>query len=100
METIYGQLPNAMIADNISDLINQVYKLLPFKENTDERLESHFENVLFRISGTARVIETFPEWITVISILEKARTESDFKLYRKSILDSCSILKTIQQRLV
>ena len=99
METVYGQLPNSMIADNISDLINQVFKLLPFKENNDERLESHFENILFRISGMARILETFPEWITVISILEMARTESDFKLYRKSILDSCSILKTIQQRL-
>lgn len=98
METKYGTLSNDMIIRNASDLINQIFKLLPYKENNDERLVSHFDSLLFRISGMAKIFDKYPEWVTIISLLEAARTEENFKLYRKAILDCCSIVKQIQEQ--
>lgn len=98
MKSIYGSLPNEIVISNIDDLINQVFKLLPLKESNDARLDEYITNTIFRVSGTARIFDTFPEWVTIISILESARDETSFYRYRKAILDSCSILRSIQKR--
>ena len=97
METIYGNISDTLISENIVDLISQVYKLLPYKEENYEGLDLHFSNILLRLSGLSHVINNSPELITVISILEAARTENNFYLYRKAILDSCSILERIRE---
>lgn len=98
METLYGEISSSDIILNLSDLIGQVFKLLPYKESNNENLDYHFSTLLFRLSGLTHVLNSSPELITVISILDAARTETDFKLYRKAVLDSCSILKKIQSR--
>lgn len=96
MKTIYGDIPKEVVASNIDDLIGQIFKLLPYKESNNENLNYHFSTLLFRLTGLTQVLNSSPELLTVISILEAARTETDFKLYRKAVLDSCSILKKIQ----
>lgn len=96
MNTIYGNIPDELLVSNLDDLIGQIFKLLPYKEKNSEDLNYLFTTLLFRISGLTNILEPIPELITVISILEAARTEKDFKLYRKAILDSCSILKRVQ----
>lgn len=97
MDTLYGEIPNTLVADNINNLIGQVYKLLPYREENYYAIDSHFSNVLLRLSGLSNLTSDFPELVTVISILEAARTEENFYLYRKAILDSCSILKRLQE---
>lgn len=96
METVYGNVSEELISSNLDDLIGQIFKLLPYKESCNENLNYHFSTLLFRLCGLTKVLNNNPELITVMSILEAARTETDFKLYRKAVLDSCSILKKIQ----
>lgn len=96
METKYGDLPDELIISNETDLINQIFKLLPYKEQNNSCLNYHFDTLLFRISGLAKVLPQYPEWITVLSLLEAAKTESDLRLYRKAVLDCCSIVERIQ----
>lgn len=98
MDSIYGDISDLMIIKNTDDLINQIFKLLPYKENDDERLEGHFEATLFRIVGMSKVFESYPEWLTIICILESARNEKSFYLYRKAILDSCAMVRNIQNK--
>lgn len=98
MLTLYGDISEELISSNLNDLIGQIFKLLPYKESNNENLNYHFSTLLFRLSGLTQVLNSTPELITVISILEAARTETDFKLYRKAVLDSCSILKKIRVR--
>lgn len=98
METKYGDLPDELIISNVSDLINQIFKLLPYKEQNNVYLNYHFDTLLFRVSGMAKVLPQYPEWITVLSLLEAAKTESNMSLYRKAILDCCSIIKRIQEK--
>lgn len=99
MHSIYGEISNQMIHANTNDLVGQIFKLLPYKEENDDRLDYHFTTLLFRIGGMSKVFNGCPELITVISLLENARHESDFSLYRKAVLDSCSIIKSIQDQL-
>lgn len=99
MESLYGEIPNNMIIKNEDDLINQIFKLLPYKENNIDNLDYHFNTLLFRITGLCKLFPGVPELLTVVSLLESAKSETDFQLYRKAILDSCSIIKRIQKRL-
>ena len=64
MDSIYGDISDLMIIKNTDDLINQIFKLPPYKENVDERLEGHFEATLFRIVCMSKVFESYPEWLT------------------------------------
>lgn len=99
MKSTYGDIPNAALKNNISDLINQVFKLLPYKEQENENLDKLFTTLLFRMSGMANLFQSEPRWVTLLSFIEAARNEKDFKMYRKSILDACSILSDIQEQI-
>lgn len=89
----YGSLPKEALSSNYTDVINQIYKLLPMKENNSTDLSYHFSTLLFRIRGLSSLFPKESRWITIMALLEAASTEQDFKLYRKAILDSCSIVK-------
>lgn len=95
-KTIYGSVPVKALRNNFSDIINQVYKLLPLKEESNNsELDFHFSTLLFRIRGMSTLFPNEPRWITVLALIESARHESDFRLYRKAVLDSCSIIKSL-----
>lgn len=91
----YGDVSIEALRSNCSDITNQIYKLLPLKESDSPDLPYHFSTLLFRIRGVSSLFPYESRWITIMSLLESARTEKDFKLYRKAILDSCSIAKSI-----
>ena len=99
MISVYGEIPNTALKSNISDLINQVFKLLPYKEQNHANLDQAFTALLFRMGGMADLFEQEPRWVTLLSFLEAARKENDFRMYRKSILDVCSILSEIKEQL-
>lgn len=92
-KTIYGTVPIKSLRNNYSDIINQIYKLLPLKENNNSDIDYYFSTLLFRIRGMSNLFPNEPRWITILALIEAARHENDFKLYRKAVLDSCSIIK-------
>lgn len=98
MQTKYGELPNELVTKNESNLIDQIFRLLPYKEYHIEGIDLDycFETLQFRITGMARIFPQYPEWLTIMCLLEAAKTESNFRLYRKAILDCCSMVKEIQ----
>ncbi len=98
MKHKYGKASKKQVMDNETDLINQIYKLLPYKENNFKDLDYYFSTLLFRISGMSELFNKPSELITVLSLLESARNEEDFRLYRKAVLDSCSLIKELQER--
>lgn len=93
--TIYGSVPTKALRSNFTDIVNQIYKLLPLKEDNDPELNHHFSTILFRIRGMSTLFPRESRWITVLALLEAARYESDFRLYRKAVLDSCSIVRNL-----
>lgn len=99
METVYGSVGNKAIYDNLTDIINQTFKMLPYRQYNNPNFDFHTNTLLFRIRGMSELFVDDPIWITILSTLQAARSETDFKLFRKAILDACSMLKNFQQQL-
>ncbi len=94
---IYLEAPPNQIAAEKQYFVAAIYKLLPYKENSYDYLDNYFESVLQRLIGFNKLSGFQPEVITIMSLLEYARQESNFKKYRKAILDACSMVERIKE---
>lgn len=94
---IYTEVPPSQIAAEKEYFLSAIFKLLPYKQNGYEYLDSYFESVLQRLLGFNKISGFQPEVITIMSLLEYARQENDFKKYRKAILDACGIVQRIKE---
>ena len=94
---IYIEVPPCQIAAEKKYITSAIYKLLPYKESSYEHLDNYFESVLQRLVGFNKISGNQPEVITIISLIEYARQENDFKKYRKAILDACGLVEFIKE---
>ena len=94
---IYSEAPPNQIAAEKEYLTSAIYKLLPYKESAYDYLDNYFESVLQRLIGFNKISGLQPETITIISLLEYARGESDFAKYRKAVLDACAMVGRIKE---
>ena len=97
MDFKYGILPSDQIREEKVRLQSAIFKLLPYKEDGYELLDKYFVSILQRISGLNSLFGGQPKILTLMSILESARHETDFVLYRKAILDACSLVDEIEE---
>ena len=93
----YRELCQKQIREEKKVLRNAIFKLLPYKEQNYEHLDRYFTALMFRINGLNQLFYEQAEIITLLSILEAARTEEDFDLYRKAIFDACDVVKKLKE---
>jgi hypothetical protein len=93
----YTEVPSRQIAIEKRYILSAIFKLLPYKQDNYAFLDSYFESVLQRLIGFNKLSGFQPEVITIISLVEYARDEDDFKKYRKAILDACGLVKLIKE---
>lgn len=91
----YGTLPSSQINKEKERLKNAIFILLPYKEESYELLDSYFVSLQQRLFGLNSLLGSQAKMITLMSIIEAARYETDFKLYRKAILDACTLVDEI-----
>ena len=94
---IYTEVPPSQIAAEKQYLLSAIFKLLPYKQEEYEYLNSYFESVLQRLIGFNKISGFQPEVITIMSLLEYARGENDFSKYRKAVLDACGLVELIKE---
>ena len=94
---IYTEIPPTQIAAEKEYIRSAIFKLLPYKEESYEFLNSYFESVLQQLKGFNKISGFQPEVITIMSLIEYARTENDFQKYRKAILDACGMVEFIKE---
>lgn len=94
---IYTEVPPSQIAAEKQYLLSAIFKLLPYKQEGYEYLNSYFESVLQRLIGFNKISGFQPEVITIMSLLEYARGENDFSKYRKAVLDACGLVEFIKE---
>ena len=94
---IYSEAPPNQIAPEKEYFVSAIFKLLPYKQDNYEYLDNYFESVLQRLIGFNKISGLQPETITIISLLEYARGESDFAKYRKAVLDACAMVGRIKE---
>ena len=76
---LYTEVPPSQIAAEKKYFLSAIFKLLPYKEDGYEFLDNYFESVLQRLIGFNKISGAQPEVVTIISLLEYARQEEDFK---------------------
>lgn len=80
---------------NINRLTNQLWKLIPMREN-NENWKNHLDGLLIEIIGLAEIYNNSMLFISLLSKLEGIRnTELEFILYRKLVFESISLLREV-----
>lgn len=78
-------------------LINQMWKLIPMKEN-NENWEKQLNTVIVEIVGLNEIFLKNPQFLQLLSKLEGIRAEDiSFSLYRKTVFESIGLLRGLYQ---
>ncbi len=94
LDNKYGVLISIQdIKRNSQRLTNQLWKLIPMREN-EEDWQKQLDTVTLEIAGLK---EIFPDGAAILQLLSKLEglrvTESSFELYRKTIFECISLLQ-------
>lgn len=85
------------MANEITYVQSSIFKLLPYYEEGYKYLDNYFESVLQMLGGINIVLKHPPEIVSVIALIELARTTECKSKFRKLILDSCGILDNLKE---
>lgn len=79
---------------DVNRLTNQLWKLIPMKENGENWLEQ-LNTVLVEIRGLSEIFASNDEFLILLSKLEGLRVSEDleFSTYRKTVFESISLLR-------
>ena len=85
---------------NITRLTNQIWKLIPMKEN-NEAWEKQLDTVNLEIAGLGVIFATKPQFLTLRAKLEGIKTQPniEFELYRKTIFECLTLLTDVRKTL-
>ena len=88
-------MPIEVIELNIKRLTNQLWKLIPMRENGED-WEKQLKTVTLEIAGLNEVFLSFPQFLQLLSKLEGLQqTETEFDFYRKTVFESINLLQEI-----
>jgi hypothetical protein len=78
---------------DLKRLINQLWKLIPMKENDEDWL-NHLNILIQEISGLVEIYKDKPEGLILLSKLEGLTSSvcDDFMLYRKTVFRCIDLL--------
>lgn len=95
MKTKYCfDIPKEVILSDRKRLINQLWKVLPMKEN-DEDWEKQLQSVINEISGLNRIFADNINFLILLSKLESLYLIKNFIDFRRTIFESINILGEI-----
>lgn len=98
MLTKYGfDIPKEAIEQNVRRLTNQLWKLIPMKENHED-WRKQLDTVLIEIAGLNEIF-IGSHFLQLLSKLEGLKTQDDinFELYRKTVFESISLLQELNR---
>ena len=85
------EFDNSIISSNLRRLINQIWKLLPMREN-EEDWHKQLDIVLRDLYGLNSMFKNQLDFLILISQLEGLHSVLNFDIYRTTIFSSISIL--------
>ena len=87
------QVPVDVIMSDVNRLTNQLWKLIPMRENEENWL-GQLETVIIELSGLNTIFATQNNFIVLLSKLEGLRAvETEFNTYRKTVFEAISLLR-------
>ena len=90
-------LPDTTITADINRLTNQLWKLIPMREN-EEDWSAHLETLIIEIAGlNALSSNTDEKFLILLSKLKGLSVEdTSFQLYRKTVFECISLLREMR----
>ena len=83
-----------VIEKNIIRLINQLWKLIPMREN-EENWQKQLNTVIIEIAGLGDIFSQEPQFLQLLSKLKGLLlVESDFSTYRKTVFEAITLLRS------
>ena len=81
------------IQKTVMRLTNQLWKLIPMKEN-EEDWQKQLDTVILEITGMNEILIFTPNLLSLLSKLEGLKeVEISFQLYRKTVFETISLLQ-------
>lgn len=95
--TKYGFNVNKNIINtNINRLTNQIWKLIPMRENNEDWV-SQLNTVIIELSGLNEIFSFNGQFIILLSKLEGLKDETiEFLIYRKTVFEAITLLRGLQ----
>lgn len=83
---------NEDVMKNVQRLINQLWKLIPMRENNED-WQKQLDTVIIEISGLNEIF-TGSSFLQVLSKLEGLKIqETSFELYRKTVFECINLIR-------
>lgn len=82
---------NSLVIKDMRRLVNQIFKLLPMRENQED-WKKQLNIVLIELRGLHAMFGDQLNFLILISILEGLRDEEDFMAYRVAIFNAISAM--------
>ena len=99
MELKYNiDVNNETIIDNLTRIGNQIFKLLPMREE-GQNWEKPLETLLVELAGLASLMNNESGMLMLLSKLEGLNVKQDqinFMLYRRIIFECCGLIDKIK----
>ena len=90
--------PKEVIDANIQRLTNQLWKLIPMRENNED-WEKQLNTVIIEIAGLNEIFISNPQFIQLLSKLKGLQVEEvSFILYRKIVFESINLLQELKKQ--
>lgn len=90
--------PKEVIDANIQRLTNQLWKLIPMRENNED-WEKQLNTVIIEIAGLNEIFISNPQFLQLLSKLKGLQVEEvNFILYRKIVFESINLLQELKRQ--
>ena len=92
------EIETIAVCANIKKLTNQIYKLLPNREENID-WQTPLSTIIEELGGMSRLLENHDVLFTLLCKLEGLYTlteENDFFLYRRTIFECLNLLSTLK----
>ena len=91
------EMPKEVIVKNITRLTNQIWKLIPMRENNED-WQKQLDTVIIQIIGMYTIFLYDPKFLELLSKLEGLNTiDCEFDLYRKTVFESISLIQELKK---
>lgn len=86
-----------VITTNINRLTNQIWKLIPMREN-EENWQKQLNTVIIEIAGLNEIFLQYPLFLQLLSKLEglNIKQEIDFYIYRKTVFEIIELIQLLK----
>ena len=87
-----------LVNNNLTRLINQIWKLIPMKENGEDWIRQ-INTVIIEIAGLNEIFSFSSYFLQLLSKLEGLKIEGNninFETYRKTVFETLSLIQELK----